>query len=1688
MSSNSDDIQAAGSDTLPPMLDRTDYESWNTLGTTPEGGVLHGPERPRIYEDLSDTEKKRYDADVCANNIVLQGLPKDIYKLINHNIKAKAIWDNVKMLLAGYELTKEDRESQLYDEFEQFKMLPCENINEYYVRFHKLVNDVRNIRMTMPNIQLNSKFANNMSPEWDRFVTAVKLNKDNGGAQNRAGNANAGQGKPDKMLLMQAQKNGAVLDEEELLFLADECDAFDSDVDDEPTAQSIFMANLSSIGVTNQDEHEIYNKVQQENVIDSTSVDMGNSNIIPYEQYLSVDNISVVPSCASFALNDLCVSSDNDAFVPHDPIATELKIYKEQVAIYEQRAKFELTEREQRMDDQMRMLIQNRNKTEENLKKELQQAKRAQPALYNGEELLKTHHVPVIVPSFEEDLEVQKSLVTEVRSMKAVFENLEAEADQNEIDLKSGEIEWKNLLITNENLIAECLSKDVFYTATDSVLNVSRFSDMHDAFTIAQKRIADLESENFNLRNKIQNDDHDSMIKHFSKLEVEHFNLQLKYQNLKERFGNKKPVTSLDAPSFDSFDADPSFDLKALVSQNKDLTAKLNALHDLNELFRVENAKVKQHYKELYDSIKITRAKTTDQNNSLLSEIKNLKAQLKDNSKCVTIPDSKSKVLAPGRYPIDVEPIPSRLKNNREVHLDYIKHLKESVETLREIVEDAKMERPLDISLASACRYTKHSQELLEYVIGTCPKDFSPRDKQNASTTSLRKKRVTFDVPCETSTHNTPAQVEHQKINLTNAPGIPSARVKGASAASRSTALKSDYMVADPQEPIAPVAYNLACTNHPDPNYNWGSNVSKSPFSPLLKCRNFMNKFIGTVRFRNDHFGAIMGYGDYVIGDSVISTVYYVEGLGHNLFSVGQFCDSDLEVAFRKHTCFVRDLDGVDLIKGSRGTNLYTISVEDMMRSSPICLLSKASKNKSWLWHRRLNHLNFGTLNDLARKDLVRGLPRLKFEKDHLCSACQLGKSRKATHKPKTINTILEVLHTLHMDLCGPLRVQSINGKKYILVIVDDYSRFTWVKFLRSKDETPAFVINLLKQLQVGLNKTVWFVRTDNGTEFVNKDLTDYYESVGITHEKTILRTPQQNGVVERRNRTLVEADRTMMIFSKAPLFLWVKAVATSCYTQNRSLIHTLHDKTPYELVHDKKPDLLFLRVFGAFCYLTNDSEDLGKLKAKADIGFFVGYAPHRKGYRIYNKQTRQIMETIHVTFDELTGQTAPIHSSSGPAPNLFTPGPISSGFVPNSAPAIPYVPPTNKELELLFQSMFDEYFETPTGDHQRPPIPAVPTPTIPTGPSVSISFDHDAPSSNHSPSSLAHQSSSVHRGVATEHSFEVNSFAATEHEPFVNVFAPDPNSEASSSGLATDALWCLYNSVLSKVEPKNFKSAVTEDCWFQAMQDEIHEFDRLDVWELVPPPDCAMIIALKWIYKVKLDEYGDVLKNKARLVAKGYRQEEGLDFEESFAPVARLEAIRIFIANAASKNMTVYQMDVKTAFLNGELKEEVYVSQPEGFIDPARPHHVYRLKKALYGLKQAPRAWYDTLSKFLLAQGFSKGVVDPTLFIRKTGKHTLHVQIYVDDIIFASTDPKDCDRFSNEMSSKFQMSMMGQISFFLGLQISQNPRGIFINQSKYANEILKKFDLHKSDPVDTPMVERTKLDEDLSGIPVDQT
>nr|GFB06218.1 hypothetical protein [Tanacetum cinerariifolium] len=309
------------------------------------------------------------------------------------------------------------------------------------------------------------------------------------------------------------------------------------------------------------------------------------------------------------------------------------------------------------------------------------------------------------------------------------------------------------------------------------------------------------------------------------------------------------------------------------------------------------------------------------------------------------------------------------------------------------------------------------------------------------------------------------------------------------------------------------------------------------------------------VKFGNDQIAPILGYGDLVKGAITIKRVYYVEGLNHNLFFVGQFCDADLEVAFRKSTCFICDLKGNDLLIGSRGTDLYSITLQDTNFPNPICLMAKATSSQAWLWHRRLSHLNFDTINLLSKNDIVVGLPKLKFVKDHLCSSCELGKAKQKSFHTKLTPSSKRLLQLLHMDLCGPIRVASINGKRYVLVIVDDYSRFTWTHFLRSKDKTLEVLIDFLRLVQRGLQAQVRVVRTDKGTEFLNQTLHAYFAAEWIHHQTFVARTPEQDGVVERQNRTLFEAAQTILSAVKVPLFFWAEAIANACFTQNRSLV-----------------------------------------------------------------------------------------------------------------------------------------------------------------------------------------------------------------------------------------------------------------------------------------------------------------------------------------------------------------------------------------------------------------------------------------------------------------------------------------------------------------------------------------------------
>nr|GEX17535.1 hypothetical protein [Tanacetum cinerariifolium] len=488
------------------------------------------------------------------------------------------------------------------------------------------------------------------------------------------------------------------------------------------------------------------------------------------------------------------------------------------------------------------------------------------------------------------------------------------------------------------------------------------------------------------------------------------------------------------------------------------------------------------------------------------------------------------------------------------------------------------------------------------------------------------------------------------------------------------------------------------------------------------------------------------------------------------------------------------------------------------------------------------------------------------------------------------------------MDLCGPMRFASVNGKKYILVIVDDYSRFTWVKCLRSKEEAPDFIIKFLKMIQLCLKTLVRRIRIDNEAEFGNQTLREYYEKVGISHETSVARSLQQNDVVERCNRTLIEASRTILIYAKALLFLWAKAVGTACYTQNRSIIRLRHGKTPYELLLDKLPDLSFFYVFGALCYLTNDSKNSGKLQSKADIDF-----------------------------DELTSMASK-HSSLEPALHEMTLATISSGLVPSPPPSTSFVPPSRTNWDLLFQPLFNELLTPPPSvDQPSPEVIApmakvvAPKPAVSTGSPSSKTVDQDAPSTSNSQTSPETQSPIISNDVEEDnHDLDI---AHMNNDPFFGISILENVSEASSSSEVVPA---VVHTVAPNSEHVN---KWTKD----------HPLENI-MGELERP--------------VKLDELGGILKNKARLVAHGYRQEEGIDFKEYFASVARLDDILIFLAFAAHMNMIVYQMDVKMTFLNDILRKEVYVSQPDGFVDKDNLNHVYKLKKALYGLKQAHHAW----------------------------------------------------------------------------------------------------------------------------------
>jgi transposase InsO family protein len=807
------------------------------------------------------------------------------------------------------------------------------------------------------------------------------------------------------------------------------------------------------------------------------------------------------------------------------------------------------------------------------------------------------------------------------------------------------------------------------------------------------------------------------------------------------------------------------------------------------------------------------------------------------------------------------------------------------------------------------------------------------------------------------------------------------------------------------------------------------------------------------ITFGDNSKGKVMAHGCIKVTNKfMLKDVAKVRNLHYNLLSVSQLLDDGFEVRFKKGNSRVLDSIGNLVCQISPFGRIFMVDFSKSFGQAR-CLVAHGSL-PIWKWHRRLGHLSFDLLCRLSLMGLIDGLPKLKFEKDLVCAPCKHGKMIAASHAPVTQVMTERPGELLHMDTVGPARVRSAGGKWYVLVIVDDFSRYSWVFFLESKDEAFQFIHDLVLKLKNELsNNVVRAIRSDNGTEFKNARMKAFCSEQGLDHQFSSPYVPPQNGVVERKNRTLVEMARTMLDEHKTPRRFWAEAINTACYVANRIFLRAFLGKTSYELRYGRCPKVSHFRVFGCKCFILKKG-NLDKFESRSSDGLFLGYALQGRAYRVLNLDTNRIEETCEVTFDE----TMPCFSSAFECAGD----------------------------DEIGQSIFEDEVDGLDDDDDATEDPAVleatpiqtPSSTIDDGPSELFTSTADPaaiPTVDHEPATIEGEATSVR--TAPRH-------IQRRHPPQQMI---GNLNERTTRYKSRNQCVLAHSAFVASFEPRDVGHALSDSNWVNAMHEELENFERNQVWVLVDPPFSCKPIGTKWVFKNKQGEDGLVVRNKARLVAQGFCQKEGIDYGETFAPVARLEAIRILLAFAASRGFKLYQMDVKSAFLNGYIEEEVYVKQPPGFEHPKFPNHVFKLQKALYGLKQAPRAWYARLKTFLLENGFKMGSVDKTLFLLRQGNDSLIVQIYVDDIIFGGSSHFLVAKFAESMSKEFEMSMMGELTFFLGLQIKQTQEGTFVHQGKYTIDVLKKFDMADAKPISTPIPTSAALDADEDGESVDQ-
>ncbi|GJR89534.1 putative ribonuclease H-like domain-containing protein [Tanacetum coccineum] len=852
----------------------------------------------------------------------------------------------------------------------------------------------------------------------------------------------------------------------------------------------------------------------------------------------------------------------------------------------------------------------------------------------------------------------------------------------------------------------------------------------------------------------------------------------------------------------------------------------------------------------------------------------------------------------------------------------------------------------------------------------------------------------------------------------------------------------------------------------------------------------------------NPKGGKITGRGTIKSGNLDFENVYFVKELKFNLFSVSQMCDKKNSVLFNDTECIVlspnfklTDESHV-LLKVPRKNNTYSVDLKNIIPKGGLtCLFEKDTSDESELWHRRLGHINFKTMNKLVKGNLVRGLPSKLFESNQTCVACQKGKQHRASCKSKTISSISQPLHLLHMDLFDPTFVKSLMKKMYCLVVTDDYSRFSWVFFLATKDETSGIIKSFITRVENPIDQRVKVIICDNGTELKNKEMNQFCERKRIKREFSVARTPQQNGVAERKNRTLIEAARTMLADSKLPTTFWAEAVNTACYVQNRVLVTKPHNKTPYELFLGRKPALGFMRPFGCPVTILNTIDHLGKFDGKADEGFFVGenrpnipgsgpnwlfdidaltksmnYKPvvagnqsnGNVGKKACDDAGKARMETEpgkdYILLPLWTADS-PFSQSSKSSPNV--------GFKPSGddEKKVTEEPgkegdDSSKDSECSDQEKEDNVNNTNNVNaasiNEVNAVGGKSSIVLPDDPNIPALEDIVYPDDDEDVGAEADMNNldafmpvslipttRVHKDHPVEQIIRDLNSAPQTRRMTKNLEEHGLFSSVQQRTNHKDFQNCLFACFLSQEEPKKVIHSLKGPSWIEAIQEELLQFKLQEVWTLVDLPNRKRAIGTKW-----------VSRNKARLVAQEYIQEEGIDYDEVLAPVARIEAIRLFFAYASFKEFMVYHVDVKGVFLYGKIEEEVYACQPLGYEDPD---------------------FHDR-----------RGKIDKTLFIRREKGDIMLVQVYVDDIIFGSTKKSLCTEFEKMMHKKFQMSSMGELTFFLGLQVKQKEDGIFISQDKYVTEILKKFSFTDVKTASTPMETQKLLLKDEDGEEVD--